>query len=48
MASFNRFELAALSKLFQGVSARRVEQSILCDGATYIRRNERPSGLNLT
>jgi len=43
MASFKRFELAALGKLSQGVSARRVEQSILCDGAAYIRRDERLS-----
>jgi len=43
MASFERIELAALSKLLQGVSARRVEQSILCDGAAYIRRDERLS-----
>jgi len=42
-ASFKRFELAALSKLLQGVSARRVEQSILCDSAAYIRRDERLS-----
>jgi hypothetical protein len=37
MASFKRFELSALGKLLQGVSARRIEQSILCDGAAYIR-----------